>query len=97
MTLRYFTEKLHSERDEFIVPCPGIEKLMQKLDDDLRAACEHRDTAKLTEDQKVAIAIKCGVPWRCEASPSDGGYKLTLTTNPCAVVFADGKWQAFHK
>ena len=98
MAIPYSLDK--DKFDEWIVPDPGVTRLIERLAVDLKEACLHMDAEKLTEDQKVAVAMQCGVKWECRLIPPKnhkGSFELQITTDPCAIMVQDGKWHVYTR
>jgi hypothetical protein len=69
-----------------------IERVVAKLAE-AALAIEHRDPARLTGEERIALAVVAGVAW--EVGPTklvDGQYMLTLTTEPVDITVVNGRW-----
>ena len=99
MAIPYFTDVARIGEDGMLDSPPTLKALMDKLDAAMRTACEHMDTAKLTEDEKVAIAMFSGAKYDVNVTPAtdDKGWSMKIEVEPCAVVAVNGKWHVYTR
>ena len=67
--------------------------ITEKMYADAEEALKHLDNDKLTNDQRFALAVLAGVKWSW-VERADGYH---MVTDPCAVVFVDGRVKVYTK